>query len=146
MRFHLGLTVAVIGLAVAYLLVRGGRPGLAQIELSVVEQRYRAVRPVEARATVTEVADVFGVSRQTLHKWLNRYRESGLAGLADRPRRPESCPQQVSPEAEAAELNGKVERLNGSVARCWGVVRRESRPGSVIAFGTAIRHSTCGYA
>jgi transposase InsO family protein len=75
---------------------------LALVELSVIEQRYRAVLAVLAGATVTEVAAQLGVSRQTLHAWKVRYGESGLAGLADRSRRPWSCPQQAAPAVEAA--------------------------------------------
>jgi transposase-like protein len=44
------------------------------VELSVVEQRYRAVLAVLAENSVTSVAAQLGVSRQTLHKWLARYR------------------------------------------------------------------------
>jgi transposase len=44
-------------------------------ELNVVEQRYQAV---------LEVLERFGVARQTVHRWVARYRESGLDGLADR--------------------------------------------------------------
>lgn len=57
---------------------------MALVDVSVVEQRYRAVLAVQAGATVTEVAARFGVSRQSVHAWLSRYRGSGLAGLADR--------------------------------------------------------------
>jgi winged helix-turn helix protein len=34
------------------------------------------------------VAAQFGVSRQTLHTWLTRYAQDGLAGLMDRSHRP----------------------------------------------------------
>ena len=74
---------------------------MALVELSVVEQRYRAVLQVEAGVPVTEVAARFGVSRQSVHAWLRRYRAEGLAGLGDRSRRPESCPHQMSAEIEA---------------------------------------------
>jgi transposase len=74
---------------------------LALVALSVVEQRYRAVMAVLDGATMTEVAAEVGVSRQSVHAWLVRYRESGLAGLADRSRRPRSSPDQASPELEA---------------------------------------------
>jgi transposase InsO family protein len=74
---------------------------LALVELSVVEQRYRAVLAVLAGATVTEVAAQLGVSRQTLHAWKRRYAESGLAGLSDRSRRPRLSPQQAVPAVEA---------------------------------------------
>ena len=61
-------------------------------ELSVVEQRYRAVLAVISDGqTVKDVAAAVGVSRQTLHTWLARYEVEGLEGLADRshhPRRP----------------------------------------------------------
>jgi transposase InsO family protein len=42
-----------------------------------------------------------GVSRQSVHAWLVRYRAGGLAGLGDRSRRPRSSPNQASPEVEA---------------------------------------------
>jgi transposase InsO family protein len=75
---------------------------LALVELSIVEQRYRAVLDVNAGRSVTEVAAELGVSRQTVHTWLGRYRRDGLGGLVNHPRRPESCPHQASPEVEAA--------------------------------------------
>ncbi|MFI6663311.1 IS481 family transposase [Streptomyces sp. NPDC050523] len=75
---------------------------MALVELSVVEQRYRAVLAVLAGATVTEIAAQLGVSRQTVSGWKSRYEASGLAGLADRSRRPVSCPHQASAEVEAA--------------------------------------------
>jgi len=61
---------------------------LALVNLSVVEQRHRAVLAVERGEPKTVVAAQFGVSRQTLHTWLTRYRASGLAGLVDRSHRP----------------------------------------------------------
>jgi transposase-like protein len=58
------------------------------VELNVVEQRYRVVLEVlEDGLPVTEVAMRHGVSRQTVHTWLRRYRGSGMAGLVDRSRR-----------------------------------------------------------
>jgi transposase InsO family protein len=53
-------------------------------ELSVAEQRYRAVLEVGVGVPVTEVAERYGVSRQSVHTWLVRYREEGIAGLEDR--------------------------------------------------------------
>ena len=72
------------------------------VELSVVEQRYRAVLAVLAGESVTEVAAQVGVSRQTVHTWLARYRDEGLGGLIDRSHRPEFCPHQAPVEVEAA--------------------------------------------
>jgi transposase InsO family protein len=74
---------------------------LALVELSVVEQRYRAVLMVESGVSVSEVATRFGVSRQSVSAWRSRYRADGLGGLVDRSRRPDSCPHQTMPEVEA---------------------------------------------
>jgi transposase InsO family protein len=90
---------------------------LALVELSVVEQRYRAVLEVRAGVSVTEVAARFGVSRQSVHAWLRRYDQAGLAGLMDRPKRPVSCPHQLPGEVEVlvCELRRKHPR--------WGPIR-----------------------
>ncbi|MFG2063852.1 IS481 family transposase [Micromonospora sp. NPDC048871] len=69
--------------------------------MSIVEQRYRAVLAVQAGEPVVEVAARTGVSRQTIHSWLARYAEVGLAGLEDGSRRPRGCAHQASAEVEA---------------------------------------------
>lgn len=75
------------------------------VELTVVEQRYDAVKEVIAQGlTVTEVAARYGVSRQTLHRWVARYRAGGLGWLADRSHRPNSCPHQTPAQIEARVL------------------------------------------
>jgi transposase len=71
------------------------------VELSVVEQRYHAVMEVLAGIPVSEVAAGYRVSRQSVHSWVARYRDGGLAGLVDRSHRPRSCPHQVDGQVEA---------------------------------------------
>jgi transposase len=71
------------------------------VEISVTEQRYRAVLDVRAGSTVTDVAARFGVSRQAVHRWLAWYDEHGLVGLADRSSRPLSSPTQTVAAVEA---------------------------------------------
>nr|WP_245651395.1 IS481 family transposase [Streptosporangium amethystogenes] len=87
------------------------------MDMSVVEQRYRAVLAVLAGGSVTEVAREVGVARQTLSGWVSRYRESGLGGLVDRSRRPRSSPTQMGAEVEVlvCELRRQHPR--------WGPVR-----------------------
>ncbi len=70
-------------------------------ELNVVEQRYRAVLEVLDGTPVAEVADRFGVARQTVHRWVARYRQSGIDGLADRSHAPKAHPWGVGAEIEA---------------------------------------------
>lgn len=74
-------------------------------ELSVQEQKYRAVMAVLADGrSVSEVAGQWGVSRQSVHAWLRRYEEAGLAGLEPRSTRPSWCPHQMSGVVEARIL------------------------------------------
>src|SRR5215472_7179052 len=70
-------------------------------ELSVTEQRYRAVLEVIAGVPVTEVAERYGVSRQSVHAWLRRYRDEGPSGLADRSHKVRQHPWQIDAELEA---------------------------------------------
>lgn len=46
---------------------------MALVDLSVVEQRYRAVLAVLGGAPVSAVAAEVGVSRQSLSTWKRRY-------------------------------------------------------------------------
>jgi transposase len=62
------------------------------VELRLVEQRYKAVLEVLEGAQVTDVARRDGVARRTVHDWLCRYGDHGLADLADRSSRPATCP------------------------------------------------------
>jgi transposase InsO family protein len=99
-------------------------------EMSVSEQRYQAILAVIAEGrTISEVAEQWKVSRQTLHAWLARYELEGLEGLADRSRRPASCPHQMPGHVEAAIL--EVRRMRPY----WGphnvgleLARRQVKP------------------
>jgi transposase InsO family protein len=80
----------------------GGEVELMLVELSVMEQRYQAVLAVVQDGwKIVEVAQKLGVSRQSVHAWLVRYQQGGLAALADRSHRPNSCAHQIGPEVEA---------------------------------------------
>ena len=48
------------------------------VELGLVEQRLSAVlEPINDGVPVTEVAERFGVTRQSVHRWLRRYAAHG---------------------------------------------------------------------
>ncbi|MGW0538107.1 IS481 family transposase [Streptomyces sp. NPDC003032] len=67
----------------------------------LVEHRYRAVLEVLDGAPVVEVALRFGVSRQTVHAWRNRYQDQGVEGLRERSRRPRSSPSRLPADVES---------------------------------------------
>ena len=99
----------------AFNVVVAGEVVIVLVELGLVEQRYQAVLEVlNDASTVTDVAVRFGVSRQTVHRWLRRYASDGIAGLVDHVSAPGSCPHQMRPEVEARIV--ELRRLNPG----WG--------------------------
>ena len=48
--------------------------------------------------TVDELAERYGVSRKTIYKWVERFRQDGERGLEERCRRPHNSPHRT-PEA-----------------------------------------------
>lgn len=44
---------------------------------------------------VTELCELFGISRECGYKWLRRFEQDGIDGLKDRSRAPKSCPHAV---------------------------------------------------
>ena len=90
---------------------------MALAEMSVAGQRYRAVLEVKAGVPVTGAAARAGVSRQSVHAWVRRYEQGGPGALADRPKRPDTCPHQTSAQVEAAVCEMRREHPK------WGPLR-----------------------
>jgi transposase InsO family protein len=57
--------------------------------------------------SVTELCRLYGVSRKTAYKWINRYLRLGPAGLEERSRRPRHFPNETAPEIVAALLEAR---------------------------------------
>jgi len=62
------------------------------------------LKALAGEETKVELVAKYGVSRKTLYKWLDRYKERGLAGLVDESRRPHSSPMVTSPELALAAM------------------------------------------
>jgi transposase-like protein len=106
-------------------------------ELSKVEQRYDAVLAVIRDGMgVTEVAEKFGVHRDTVHSWLARYEADGLEGLRDRSHRPKTSPLQMPAVVEARVLELRRNRPHwGPIAMRSTCRVRRARP--LLGFQTA---------
>src|SRR3989304_129176 len=62
------------------------------------EQRQRFLEDYKLNVyTTTDLADRFGISRRTAHKWIDRFEQSGLSGYHELSRRPHSSPSQTDP-------------------------------------------------
>jgi putative transposase len=73
-------------------------------KLQFVEQATKRGKNVSALCVE------FGISRQTGHKWLKRYRADGYAALVEKSRRPESSPLATAEEivVSIVELRDKI--------------------------------------
>src|SRR5213078_1433826 len=76
---------------------------MAWTETDPMKERLHFVTDWDRRLyTVTELCARYGVSRKTGYKWLARYADVGVAGLAERSRAPHRCPHRIAPAVAAA--------------------------------------------
>lgn len=68
-------------------------------ETYAMEQRIQMIGDwLKNEASISELSEMYGVSRVTIYKWLNRFREGGPAGFHERSRVPRQHPNAVSAE------------------------------------------------
>jgi transposase InsO family protein len=94
-----------------------------------MEERMKFIhRWQEDEGNLAGLCREFGVSRKTGYKWLERYEEGGMAGLADQSRAPLEHPNAVSAETERAVLDARKAhpRWGPAKLRVW-LGRREPR-------------------
>jgi transposase InsO family protein len=76
---------------------------------------------------MTELCELYGVSRKTGYKWCGRFEKDGRAGLVDQSRRPETMPRAT--DAEVIERLCRARRVHPTwSARKLLVVLREREP------------------
>lgn len=69
--------------------------------MDVQEQKVKFVVAASRREkSLTALCQEFGISRPTGLLWRKRYEEKGVAGIAERSRRPRQSPERTSPELE----------------------------------------------
>jgi transposase-like protein len=85
-------------------------------EVSMMDEKREFVGfALAGDANVRQLCRRFGISPTTGYKWLERYRREGLAGLAERSRRPRVCPWRTTSAIETKVL--EVRDLSNNV---WG--------------------------
>ena len=85
----------------------------ANARLNVHGRRLLVQRVIAQGRPVAHVAKELGVSRQCAHRWVNRFRAEGEAGLVDRSSRPHRCPRRTSADVEKQILLLRQEERRG---------------------------------
>jgi putative transposase len=67
-------------------------------ESNTMDLRVRLIQDYEDGYSVSALAEIYEVSRNTVYKWLERHAAEGAAGLADRSRAPLHSPAKLSEE------------------------------------------------
>lgn len=60
-----------------------------------IEVKMRCIELIQQDHPISEIAELFDVSRKTVHKWFNRYRTDGMSGLKDCSTRPYRSPSRL---------------------------------------------------
>ena len=77
--------------------------------------------------SVTELCDLYGVSRKTAYKWIDRYLRQGPAGLEERSRRPQGSPNQTPEEIVAAILEARCRHPSWGGKKLLTLVHKRHR-------------------
>jgi transposase len=67
-------------------------------------RRLLVERVLDQGRPVAHVAKELGISRQSAHRWINRFRQAGEAGLVEKSSRPHRSPRRTSPQVEQLVL------------------------------------------
>src|SRR5207244_6566971 len=74
-------------------------------ESSPMDQRTQFIADhLRDALSITELCALYGISRKTGYKWIERYLRQGPPGLEERSRRPRRSPNQTSDEIVSAIL------------------------------------------
>ena len=91
-------------------------------ETCPMEERAKFVlEALEGWTSMTELCGRYGISRRVGYKWLHRYEEEGLGGLADRSRAPRRQAAATAPEivGEIVALRSKHPTWGPRKLRAW---------------------------
>src|SRR5205809_970435 len=71
-------------------------------ESKPMDLRVQLIQDHDDGESVAALAEIYGISRKTIYKWIDRHASEGVAGLADRSRAPLHCPGRLTQEVIAA--------------------------------------------
>lgn len=94
--------------------------------------------------SVTELCDLYGISRKTAYKWIDRYLRRGPAGLEELSRKPRHSPHQTDQEIVSAILDARRRHPSWGAKKLLALLHkvhpRWSLPGRSTACDILSRH------
>jgi putative transposase len=87
----------------------------------------------------TELCVRYRISRKTGYKWVDRYIETGAAGLEDRSRAPRHIPHKTSEAMEAAVLAVRQKHPSWGAGKILTLLERQRQPGTLPGRTTVTR-------
>lgn len=88
---------------------------------------------------VAEVCRRFGVSRKTGYKWIARFKQQGLEGLAERPRQPLHCPSAIPTDIAHVLLEARRHHPTWGPKKLLALLARHHPEGRWPAVSTVCR-------
>src|SRR3990172_47216 len=104
------------------------------------EQRQRFLEDYKLNVyTTTDLADRFGISRRTAHKWIDRFEQSGLSGYHELSRRPHSSPSHTHPPPVQQIVDLRVAHPRWGPAILLDLLRKRRPKAHLPSVSTAAR-------
>ena len=96
-------------------------------ETCAMEERMKFIIDCQKQEySKSALCRIYGIGRPTADKWLSRYADAGIDGLADQSRAPKRHPNQVSPEIEEAILAARREHPHWGPKKLHILLKRET--------------------
>lgn len=94
-------------------------------ETSAMNQRTQFIADyLRETLSVTELCQLYGISRKTGYKWIDRYLHHGPAGLEERSRRPRRSPNETPPEIVAALVDARLRHPTWGAKKLLAIVHK----------------------
>ena len=96
-------------------------------KVSLMDERVSFVTHVlEKRHSVSDLCELYGISRKTGYKWVNRYKLEGTLGLVEKSRAPLSSPHHVDEAVEHIILDVKNQFPSWGAPKIFAYLTRNS--------------------
>ena len=108
--------------------------------VTVSEQRQRFLEDFKLNYySISDLAERFGISRRTAHKWVNRFEKHGQEGFDEHSRRPHSCPWQTDPAIVEELVSLRKAHTNWGPAKLLDLMHQGHPQANLPGVSTAAR-------